>query len=222
MTLETTSTRYENFGEGLRLWWRKNRRQFPWRKVVNPYGVLVSEILLHRTRADQVVPVYKRFIERYPTLDHLSKAKQTDVTRILRPLGLAWRNRLLKPLAREIVSSHHGRIPSTVSELESLPGVSKYTAAAVACFAYGKAEPILDTNTVRILGRVFGLTVSDSARRSRRFSEVYRSLIWRDNPQDFNYAMLDLGALICLPKNPECEICPLSERCFYAMTKRVE
>ena len=169
-------------------------------KYGDPYRILVSEILLHRTRADQVVSVFNEFIQEFPTVAHLAKAKQARVTKILRPLGLFWRNRLLIPLAKEIVSGHNGRIPDATSDLESLPGVSRYIAAAVSCFAFGNAEPLLDTNTVRILGRMFALTVNDSSRRSNEFAKIYSSLMSVDEPRYFNYAMIDLGARL-LPQS---------------------
>ncbi|MGA2789485.1 MAG: hypothetical protein ABSF00_01820 [Candidatus Bathyarchaeia archaeon] len=214
-----TSTKRAEFREKLLVWWKDNRRNYPWRDTRNPYRILVSEIFLHRTRADQVAPVYTEFIKEFPTVQHLSKARQAQVTRILRPLGLIWRNKLLKPLAREIVSSHNGRIPSTTSQLESLPGVSKYIAAAVSCFAFGNVEPLLDTNTVRILGRMFGLIVNDGSRRSDKFSEIYTSLIKVDEPRYFNYAMVDLGALVCSARDPACQICPVNDMCNYGISR---
>jgi A/G-specific adenine glycosylase len=219
MTLQIISTKPEEFREKLLNWWRDNRRNYPWRNTWNTYRILVSEILLHRTRADQVVPVYNEFIKEFPTVQHLARARQAHVTRLLRPLGLIWRNKLLKPLAKEIVSSHNGRVPSSKSQLESLPGVSNYIAAAVSCFAFGKTEPLLDTNTVRIIGRMFGLIVSDGSRRSNRFSEIYKSLISVDEARDFNYAMIELGALICSARNPECEICPINDMCSYGASR---
>lgn len=167
MAQETIPTSHRRFGENLLAWWRNNKRDFPWRNTADPYRILVSEILLHRTRADQVVPVYNEFIREFPTVKNLAKAKQARARKILHPLGLFWRNNLLKPLAMEIVNSYNGVVPWTIEQLESLPGVSKYIAAAVSCFAFGNQEPLLDTNTVRILGRVFGLTTGDGSRRSR-------------------------------------------------------
>jgi A/G-specific adenine glycosylase len=219
MMSERISTRNAEFATKLLNWWRDNKRTYPWRITRDPYRVLISEILLHRTRADQVVPVFNEFIHEFPTVVDLAKAKQAHVTRILRPLGLFWRNRLLIPLAREILSAHKGRIPSTKSDLESLPGVSNYIAAAVRCFAFGNAEALLDTNTVRILGRLFALTVNDSSRRNIEFVRIYSSLMNIEQPRYFNYAMIDLGALICTPRNPCCEICPANEVCSYGLSR---
>jgi A/G-specific adenine glycosylase len=219
MTRETLSTEHAQVREKLLNWWRDNKRIYPWRTTRDPYRILISEILLHRTRADQVVPVFNEFIHEFPTVADLAKAKQAHVTRILRPLGLFWRNRLLVPLAREILSAHKGRIPSAKSDLESLPGVSNYIAAAVRCFAFGDAEALLDTNTVRILGRLFALTVNDNSRRNNEFARIYSSLMNIEQPRYFNYAMIDLGALVCRPRNPSCEICPANEVCGYGLSR---
>ncbi len=219
MAQRTISVKPEAFQQELLAWWTSSKRNFPWRNTRDPYRILISEILLHRTRADQVVSVFSAFIQEFPTVTHLAKAKQARVTKILRPLGLFWRNRLLIPLAKEIVSDHNGRIPDARSDLESLPGVSSYIAAAVSCFAFGNAEPLLDTNTVRILGRIFALTVNDSSRRSSEFVKIYSSLMSVDEPRYFNYAMIDLGGLVCSPRNPSCEICPANDFCNYGLSR---
>lgn len=171
--------------------------------------------MLHRTKADQVVSVYSRFLERFPTIDALSAASITDVKKVLYPLGLRWRTEFLHQMAKEIVGEHSGKIPSEKKELESLPGVGDYIASAVRCFSLGHPEALLDTNTVRILGRFFGIKVTDSSRRSRRFRELYLSLIDARRPREFNYAMIDLGGLVCTSKNPLCNSCPVSKICKY-------
>ena len=196
-------------------WGRKNFRPFPWRYEKDPYRVLISEILLHRTRAEQVVPVYLEFINKYPDIRSLASADLQDIETILYPLGLRWRVKKMKEMAEVLVNRYGGRIPSSRTELESLPGISSYIASAVRCFAYGEADVILDTNTVRILGRLLDLTVNDSSRRSRKFMELMRKLLDRENPREFNYSLLDLGALVCHKRSPDCLSCPLSEHCRY-------
>jgi A/G-specific adenine glycosylase len=204
------------FRESLLKWWRENGRSFPWRSTRNPYHILISEILLHRTRADQVVPVYSKFIKAFPTVRDLANARSEDVRRILRPLGLFWRNELISRMAHVIMTKFHGEIPYAKEYLESLPGVSHYVAAAVRCFGLGEAEPLLDTNTTRILGRVFGLRITDASRRNKRFRQLYHDLIDTKHAREFNYAMIDLGALICTSKNPRCAVCPVNRQCKYA------
>lgn len=212
----------KKFGHALLQWFKKNRRGFPWRETTNPYYTLVSEILLHRTKAIQVLPVYSEFIKRFPTIDRLSNARFDEVKRVIYSLGLNWRTKKLHAMAKEIVLKNNGEIPSKREQLESLPGVSHYIASAVRCFAFGYPEVLLDTNTVRILGRVFDVKVTDGSRRSARFSELYKFIIDNRHAQEFNYAMIDLGALVCVPRDPLCELCPIVEMCVYGKSGRVE
>jgi A/G-specific adenine glycosylase len=135
---------------------------------------------------------------------------------LLHPLGLNWRAELLLHMASEIMRKHNGKIPFEKEKLESLPGVGRYISSAVRCFAFGYSETLLDTNTVRILGRVYGIAINDSSRRSKSFEKLYESLIDVRHPENFNYAMIDLGAVICKPKNPSCHICPLNTVCAFA------
>lgn len=206
---------YKELSKNLLEWWGEKQRKFPWRNTRDPYRIMVSEIMLHRTRANQVVPIYLEFLKRFPTISSLSKADMNDLKNVLYPLGLRWRTRLLLEMVIEIMDKYEGKIPSSREELESLPGVGQYIASAVRCFSFGYPSVLLDTNTVRILGRVFGIEVTDSSRRSQRFREFYLSLIDAQRPREFNYAMIDLGGLICKPKEPFCNSCPISEMCKY-------
>ncbi len=214
-----TQIDFRRFSHELLNWWENNRREFAWRNTRDPYHILVSEILLHRTRAEQVVPAYREFIKRFPTIEHLSRAGRSDVQRILHSLGLHWRTELLYEMAGEIVRKRGGSIPSSTEELESLPGISHYIAAAVRSFAFGRSDVLLDTNTVRILGRVFGIKVTDNSRRSKHFRQLYESLIDTEHPREFNYAMIDLGALVCTPREPSCDICPVNNMCMYGINR---
>jgi A/G-specific adenine glycosylase len=207
------------FGNQLLKWWKRNGRMFPWRTTRNPYNVLISEVLLHRTRASQVVPVYEEFLKKFPSIGSLSQANGKEVMALLRTLGLYWRARLLLDMTTEIATKHHGRVPSSKNELEALPGISDYIGSAVRCFAFDQPEILLDTNTVRIVGRVSGSKVTDSSRRTRKFRELYQRLLDNNPPRKFNYAMIDLGALICSPRNPECAICPVNDMCSYGATR---
>lgn len=211
----------EEFQRRLFTWWQKNKRNYPWRTTRNPYRILISEILLHRTKADQVVLPYTQLIKKFKNVKDLSKASEVEVRKLLQSLGLHWRFKLLLDMAREITVRHGGEIPSEPEKLESLPGVSHYISSAVRCFAFGYPEILLDTNTVRILGRFFGTKVTDGSRRSKRFRELYNLIIDRKNPREFNYAMIDLGALICKPTNPRCPLCPLQNMCKHGCGKEV-
>jgi A/G-specific adenine glycosylase len=207
------------FGKRLLEWWKAKGRKFPWRNTNDPYHILISEVLLHRTKANQVVLVYKELLKRYESADVLSRAPFNDIKAILYSLGLHWRIRSLHRMALEIVERHGGRIPETKDELESLTGVGHYIASAVRCFAFGYPEPLLDTNTVRILGKVFGVETTDASRRGKMFRELYKSILDREHSRNFGYAMIDLGALVCLPRAPLCNICPVNNMCKYGISK---
>jgi A/G-specific adenine glycosylase len=211
----------KGFATALLLWWRKNRRQFPWRKTRNPYYILVSEIMLHRTRASQVVPVYQKFIKTFPTVRDVAVAPKNRVRKILAPLGLNWRNELFYDMTRIISRKYNGQVPYDTQALRSLPGVSNYIASAVRCFAFGVPEVLLDTNIVRVVGRVFGEVVSDSSRRSGRMLKLARSVFDDRYPRDFNYALIDLAASICKPRKPLCRMCPVRAMCEFASNPNV-
>lgn len=197
-------------------WGEKNSRDFPWRKTRNPYHILMSEVMLHRTQAQQVVSVYEHFIQQYPNLSTLSKATKEELNEILYSLGLRWRIDLIYEMTNELMSRFNGEIPRSKAELLSLPGVSEYIAGAVRCFAWNLPEPILDTNTVRIAGRLFGLEIKDSSRRNSVFKNLITKLVDPDEPRAFNYAQLDLADKICTRKQaPDCMHCPLLQWCCY-------
>jgi A/G-specific adenine glycosylase len=177
--------------------------------------------MLHRTQALQVLPVYSRFVERYPDATSLAQASVEDLHEQLFSLGLRWRTGLIHAMAAEIRDRFDGRIPKEKDDLLSLPGVSEYIASAVRCFAWNLPEPIIDTNTVRVVGRLFGLEIKDSSRRNRRFRELISALVDPENPRAYNYALLDHAHLICHKRRaPECTRCPVQTHCLYG-TKRL-
>lgn len=206
-------------GKKLLSWWRKNKRDFPWRNTRDSYPILISEVLLHRTKAEQVVKVYTKFLQQFPSIRYLVQAKESEIKRILYPLGLHWRTRLLRGMAKEIYDRYGGNIPSGKEKLESLLGISDYIASAVRCFAFEYPDVLLDTNTVRVVGRVFGLEITDGSRRSKKFREILETLIDKKHPREFNWAMIDLAALVCTPKNPNHLACPLNDICECAAKK---
>lgn len=199
-------------------WSKNNYRSFPWRETRDPYRILVAEVLLHRTRAEQVVTYYENLIERYPDPASLARASVEALERLLYPLGLRWRVRLLYQMAQEIVRRHGGCIPEDRDALRGLPGVSDYIAGAVRCLAFGFPEPVLDTNIVRVLGRLFGLRVTDNSRRSRLFRELMRHLIEPGQPRQLLLGVLDLAALICRSARPRCGHCPVQRLCEHGQT----
>jgi A/G-specific adenine glycosylase len=209
----------KGFSESLLAWWQDNSRDFPWRSARSPYRILVAEVLLHRTRAEQVAPIFKAFIKKYPDVQSLAHAEEQDIEKMLRPLGLRWRVKLLVAMAKEIAFQHEAKVPSEKAALESLPGVSDYIASAVRSFAMDLPDPILDTNTVRIIGRVFGMPMNDASRRNRVFRTKYASLMDVNRPREFNFAMIDLAALLCRPANPICDKCPVQSMCELGISR---
>ncbi|RMH81744.1 MAG: DNA-binding protein [Calditrichaeota bacterium] len=200
-------------------WGKRHFRSFPWRLTTDPYRILIAEIFLHRTQAKQVVPIYRDFIARYPDVHALAQAGREELHAALYSLGLRWRVDLLYEMTQAIRSRHAGEIPREREALLALPGVSQYVAGAVRCFAWNEPEVLMDTNTVRVTGRLLGWEVKDSSRRSKRFRRALEALFDPQEPRTFNYALLDLAHLVCLKKQlPECEWCPLAEWCTYKIS----
>jgi A/G-specific adenine glycosylase len=204
------------FRKALLAWDRKHFRSFRQRSTENPYRILMAEVMLHRTQTSQVAPVYERFVERYPNVSTLAQTKRKELRELLHPLGLHWRIDLVYDMASDLMERFHGRVPRKKTDLLSLPGVNEYIASAVCCFARNQPQPLIDTNTVRVVGRLFGLEVKDSSRRNRRFQELIAALVDPDEPRAYNYALLDLAERVCMKKRPlECFRCPVRKSCAY-------
>ena len=203
----------EAFRNDLVRWWQQHGRQFPWRETNNPYNILVAEVLLHRTRADQVIPVYELLISRFPDIFNITSSNQDELLKILYPLGLHWRSKLLCTTLEQILKKYGGVVPRDFNELVSLPGINHYIASAVRCFAFGHPDVLLDTNTVRIVGRIIGLAINDGSRRSSTFRNVLELLIDKQKPREFNWALIDLAAIVCKARQPDHSNCPLNNYC---------
>lgn len=201
------------FRNALIEWGKEHFRPFPWRLTEDPYRILIAEVMLHRTQAVQVVPVYTRFIECYPDVLVLSGATAIDLNEILSSLGLRWRIDLLKEMTTILMTQFGGHVPREKKALLSLPGVSDYIASAVRCFAWNLPEALIDTNTVRIAGRVCGLEVKDSSRRNSRFRKVIQAMLDPVKPRVYNYALLDHANQICAKRKPRCEKCSVFRYC---------
>lgn len=204
-------------------WGREHFRAFPWRLTRDPYRILIAELMLHRTQALQVVDVYGRFVERYPDLASLARAAPEEVYRLLRPLGLNWRIEAMIMMAFRLMTEFGGAVPEQKEALLMLPGVGDYVASAVRCFAWGHPEPLVDTNTVRVAGRLFGLPVRDSSRRDPRFRRLIGSLLDRGEPRVYNYALIDLAKEVCTGGQhlvPSCGLCPVNTQCAYVQRRQ--
>lgn len=201
-------------------WGKSHFRPFPWRQTRDPYRILLAEILLHRTQVKQMVAVYERLVASYPDIPLLAAADKATLDALLFSLGLRWRTDLLHAMAQEINTRFGGHIPTDKADLLSLPGVSEYIAGAVRCFAWDQPEVLMDTNTVRIAGRLVGWPVKDSSRRNTRFRRALELLVDPQEPRAFNYALLDLAHLVCHRRQePRCQECPLAAWCDYASAK---
>lgn len=195
-------------------WYDKNKRTMPWRGVLEPYLIWVSEVMLQQTQVDTVEAYYNRFIGRFPTVQDLAAASQGEVMKVWEGLGYYARARRLHRAAQIVVKEFDGKIPGDYESFLSLPGVGRYTAGAVMSIAFGRRVPVLDGNVIRLLSRIFHITddVTRDSTRKHLWSLV-ESILPDERIEDFNQALMELGALVCRPKNPSCPSCPLSDLC---------
>lgn len=201
------------FHAHLRDWGLRNRRTFPWRETHDPFHILIAEMMLRRTQARQVVDIYAVFIVRYPDARILATAPSDEVAQVLYSLGLAWRVPAFQQLAQAIVDHHEGMVPSSYDALTALPGVGDYVASAICCFAFNQPVMISDTNTVRVVGRLFDVPTHADSRRRKPVRTMLTALLDKNHPRDYNYALLDLAALACTPAGPACATCPVQSHC---------
>lgn len=201
------------FRDGIVRWFDKNGRDYPWRRTGDPFRVLIAEMMLRRTKADQVKEVYTNLFTQYPDIQSMAEAAEEDLERILYRLGLKWRNPAFRLVAREIKEKYECKVPETREQLTTLPGVGDYVAGAVLSISYGKAEWIVDSNIVRLFKRYFGVRTSREGRRDKHIVEMARMYVSEGDSRKANLAILDFAALICTPKNPNCEYCPLIKEC---------
>lgn len=205
----------------IQTWAENNLVDYPWRKNRTPYRVLISEILLTRTKAAQVVPVYDIFMETYPNLDAFMKMDFSKVKSIIKSLGLLFRAEMLKDISVKLKKNNNGKIPEDFSELKSLKGIGDYGVNAILCFGFGHKRPLLDSNFIRIYSRIFEVKPKTKTAKSDKFLwEFSEELLPEKNFVIFNYAVLDLGGLICLPRKPKCKFCPLRSICRHFFLKK--
>lgn len=195
-------------------WYKENKRELPWRDTKDPYPIWLSEIILQQTRVAQGLPYFKRFIENFSTIDKLAAAKEQDVLRLWQGLGYYTRARNLHRCAKAIVEQHNGKFPNNFIDLQKLPGIGAYTAAAIASFAFLEPVAVVDGNVFRVLSRVFGMEYDIASVEGKDFfSKKANELISRQQPDLFNQAIMEFGATHCLPKNPRCEDCIFKRSC---------
>lgn len=204
-------------------WYRREKRDLPWRASRDPYRVWISEAMLQQTRVETVIGYYGRFLERFPSVEALARARPDSVLAAWSGLGYYRRARALHAAARAVVERHGGRFPRRREDLLALPGVGAYTAGAIASIAFDAPEPLVDGNVARVFSRLFALEgAPDSAGQRERLWSIAGSLVPKRGAGDWNQALMELGALVCLPREPACELCPLASRCLARAEDRVD
>ena len=198
-------------------WYKTNKRDLPWRDTQDPYKVWLSEIILQQTRVNQGLPYYLMFIERFPTVHDLASASEQEVLRMWQGLGYYTRARNLHKCAKFVVSAFKGEFPNNYEALLKLPGVGEYTAAAIASFSFKEPVAVVDGNVFRVLSRVFGIENEiNSAEGKKEFVRLANKLISKKFPDFHNQAVMEFGAMHCVPKNPACPACHFLPKCFAA------
>jgi A/G-specific adenine glycosylase len=208
-----------NFSKQICAWYQINKRDLPWRNTQDPYRIWLSEIILQQTRVAQGLSYYKRFVKEFPTVTNLARADSEKIMKLWQGLGYYSRARNLHQTAKYIVEHCHGRFPDSYQELKKLKGVGDYTAAAIASFAYNLPHAVIDGNVYRVLARIWGIDIPiDSAAGKKIFMEKAATLLDKKNPSLYNQAIMEFGALQCVPQNPACSHCIFKNRCVAFQT----
>jgi A/G-specific adenine glycosylase len=198
----------QRFRRRLLNWFDRHKRDLPWRQNCDPYRVWLSEVMLQQTRVAAVIDHYERFLRRFPTIKKLASARESSVLAAWSGLGYYRRARMLHAAAKQIVKQHGGKLAGSAESLRALPGIGRYTAAAIASIAFGEPAAVVDGNVERVLRRVHGKDLAGEGLWC-----AAGELLDRRHPGDFNQAMMELGATICLPRQPQCLLCPVSALC---------
>ncbi|CAM3905607.1 A/G-specific adenine glycosylase [Flavobacterium sinopsychrotolerans] len=212
-----------NFSNLLIKWYLQNKRDLPWRNTTNPYPIWLSEIMLQQTRVAQGMPYFMSFTTAFPTVFDLAKANEEQVLKLWQGLGYYSRARNLHKTAQHIAQELSGVFPDNYNDLLKLKGVGEYTAAAIASFSYNEAVPVVDGNVFRVLSRYFDMdTDIAQASAKKEFTALAFELMPKDNPATFNQAIMEFGALQCVPKSPNCSICVFNESCAALQKNKVD
>ena len=202
------------FAQEIIRWYQKHQRDLPWRKTSDPYYIWLSEIILQQTRVKQGLPYYLNFVEQYPNIEDLAQASEDEVLRLWQGLGYYSRGRNLHYTAKYIVQELNGKFPDDYKSLLKLKGVGKYTAAAIASFAFGEQVAVVDGNVYRVLARYFGVEKDIATTEAAKvFANLAQELIPENDPGTYNQAVMEFGALQCTPKKPDCLFCPIQANC---------
>jgi A/G-specific adenine glycosylase len=204
-----------SFSQQIISWYHQNKRELPWRDTKDPYKIWLSEIILQQTRVEQGKPYYYAFVEKFPKVEDLANAHQDEVLKLWQGLGYYSRARNLHFAAQQVLNDFNGVFPDNYNDLIKLKGVGEYTAAAIASFAFNENKAVVDGNVYRVLARFLGIeTPIDSSQGKKEFQIAANELIDEKQPANFNQAIMEFGAMQCVPASPNCENCPLAETCF--------
>ncbi|MBD0404796.1 A/G-specific adenine glycosylase [Flammeovirga sp. EKP202] len=204
-----------DFSTQLINWYEQNKRDLPWRHTNDPYKIWLSEIILQQTRVQQGLPYYEKFLENFPTVQAFAEADIDKILHLWQGLGYYSRARNMHKAANEVMEQWGGEFPNNYKDLLTLKGVGKYTAAAIASFAFKEKVATVDGNVYRVLSRVFGINEDIASGKGQKvFSEVANDLISETTPDIFNQALMEMGAIQCVPKSPKCEPCPFVQQCL--------
>ncbi|REJ80216.1 MAG: A/G-specific adenine glycosylase [Planctomycetota bacterium] len=202
------------FRRNLLKWYASNARDLPWRSTREPYHVWISEIMLQQTTVAAVVPYYQRFLDRFPSVRELAAAEESEVLRFWEGLGYYSRARNIHRAARHLVDKHDGRFPTDVETLQTLPGIGRYTAGAVASFAFDRPAPIVEANTLRLYSRLLGFDGDPRSSAGQRLLWSFaQQILPQSSPGRLNQALIELGATLCTPADPACSVCPVRTLC---------
>ena len=212
-----------NFTSSILSWYKKNKRDLPWRKNSDPYTVWISEIILQQTRIDQGLPYYLNFVKKYPNISSLAKANEQDVLILWQGLGYYSRARNLLKTAKTIVKTLNGKFPETQVELKKLNGIGEYTANAISSICFNEKRAVVDGNVYRVISRFYGIDkpINNSVGK-KYFSEIAQDLAPNKSCGDYNQGIMDFGSLICKPKNPLCMECVLANNCIAKKTNSID
>ncbi|RLD14003.1 MAG: hypothetical protein DRI28_04670, partial [Caldiserica bacterium] len=194
-------------------WYQNHGRDFPWRHTKDPYRIMIAEFMLHRTRAEQVVPVYLEFIKKYPDVHSLALANPENIKKVTEHLGLHWRGRHFTAAAGYIVEKLKGQFPDDCNELRKIPGVGEYIAGAILTVCFDNPVPVVDSNIARFINRFWNLGLRGEIRRKKQVVKIAGELFNINNPGKFLFAIVDFTTFICKPRKPECFQCSLKTLC---------
>ena len=210
-----TEQKRKHFIETILLWAKSNLRDYPWRTDRSTYKVFISEFFLQRTRSDQVLPVYMLFLDKYPNFEVLKTAKKEDLILYFKKLGLLKRIEYLTKII-DIIKKKGGFEELNPNEIIALPGIGEYTSSAIQCFAFNENVALVDSNIIRIFERYFDFkTDIRPARKDQKIWDFATSILPNTSIDIYNYALIDFGSLVCIPKKPSCSSCPLQSECNY-------